>query len=92
MELKVWANFLSLFLKALEGSPHHKHVETNEWVAEHNSYPLENQSFVETPVYQTGQICCQQQLKNLTFEWSRHVYIYLLALNGFWQSKICLDQ
>jgi hypothetical protein len=53
---------------------------------------LENQSFVETPVYQTGQICCQQQLKNLTFEWSRHVYIYLLALNGFWQSKICLDQ
>ena len=66
MELKVWSNFLSLFLKALEGSLHHKHIETYRRIREHKSYPLEYQSFVGKPVHQTGQICCQ--LKNLTFD------------------------
>jgi hypothetical protein len=32
----------------------HNHVETNRRVAEHTSYSLEYQSFVETPVHQTG--------------------------------------
>ena len=50
----------------------HEHAETNWQVVEHNSYPLRYQSFVETPVHHTGQICCQ--LKNKTFEWSRGGY------------------
>ena len=68
MELNVWANFLSLFLKAFEGSLHHKHVHKNQRVAEHNAYPLGYQLFIETPIPQTGQICRQQQFKILTFK------------------------
>jgi hypothetical protein len=64
----MWANFLSLFLKASEGSVHHKHVHKNQRVSEHNACPLEYQSFIETPIHQTGQICRQQQLKNLAFK------------------------
>ena len=82
----VWHNFLSLFLKALDRSLHHKykHVETNRRVTEHNSYPLEYQSLVETPVHQTGQTCCTSKLKKkLIFEWSHPVYIYYQLLNGF---------
>jgi hypothetical protein len=66
MELKSWSNFQSLFLKSLEGSLHHNHVEKYRRVTEHTSYPLEYQSLIVTPVHQTGQIC--YQLKNLTFE------------------------
>jgi hypothetical protein len=57
------------------------HVERNRRVAEHNSYPLEYQSFVRTPVHHKRQIYCR--LKNLKFEWSRPVYIYYYILNGF---------
>ena len=39
--------FYFYFLEALEGIMSHKHVETNRRVAEHNSYPLEYQSYVE---------------------------------------------
>ena len=80
MELKAWSNFLSLFLKALEGNLHHKHVETNQRVTEHNSYPLEYQSFVETPVHQTGQICCQ--LKNLHLN-DLILFIFIIS---FWMA------
>ena len=52
MELKVWSNFLSFFLKALEGNLHHKHIETNWRITKHKSYPLEYQSFVGKPFQQ----------------------------------------
>ena len=43
---------------------HHKHVETNRRVEEHNLNPLEYQSFVETLIHQTtffnfGNLCFQ---------------------------------
>ena len=37
--------------EALKGSLPYKHVETSQWIAEHNLYPLEYQSFVETLVH-----------------------------------------
>jgi hypothetical protein len=43
-------------------------VHKHQRVAEHNACPLEYQSFIETPIHQTGQICRQQQLKNLAFK------------------------
>jgi hypothetical protein len=48
--------YLAYLLEVIEGSLHHKHEENNRRVAEHNSYPLEYQSFVETHVQQTQQI------------------------------------
>ena len=50
LELKVWTNFLSFLTfswEARERSLPHQQVETNRWVLDHNSYPLEYQSLVE---------------------------------------------